>query len=107
VLKGAFTVIADPDGATVTIPAATPALARAGSGDVLAGLTVGLLAQRMPPFEAAACAAWIHARAGLKAKKALETSASVLAGDILPQIAAVLADLGEKPGLNGGGVSRF
>src|SRR5262249_50854668 len=45
VLKGAFTVVASPDGRLVVIPVASPALARAGTGDVLAGLIVGLRAQ--------------------------------------------------------------
>ena len=52
-LKGAYTVIADPDGTTAVVPVATPALARAGTGDVLAGLIVGLLAQGLTPFQAA------------------------------------------------------
>ena len=53
VLKGAFTIVAAPDGQTAVIPVASPALARAGTGDVLAGLIVGLRAQGVPGFEAA------------------------------------------------------
>ena len=53
VLKGAFTVIAAPDGRTTTIPVATPALARAGTGDVLAGLITGLRAQGVDAYDAA------------------------------------------------------
>ncbi len=93
VLKGAFTVIAAPDGRTAIIPVATPALARAGTGDVLAGLIAGLRAQGVTPFEAAAAAAWIHAQAGLLAADILGSSAAVLAGDVLVASVDVLADL--------------
>jgi len=92
VLKGAFTVIASPGGQTVVVPVATPALARAGTGDVLAGLIVGLLAQGVSPFEAAVGGGWIHAMAGLKTEERLG-AASVLAGDLLPAIAEVLVEL--------------
>lgn len=93
ILKGAFTVIAEPQGRTALIPVASPALARAGTGDVLAGLVAGLLAQKMPAFEAAVAAAWIHAQAGLRAADFLGATASVLAGDVLGAIPDVMADL--------------
>ena len=93
VLKGAFTVIAAPDGQQAVIPVATPALARAGTGDVLAGLIGGLLAQGMDAYEAAIAGAWIHAHAGLYAEENLGSAASVLAGDVLAAVPEVLADL--------------
>ncbi len=93
VLKGAFTVIATPDKKTFTIPVATPALARAGSGDVLAGIIVGLRAQGMDEFNAAVAGAWIHAQAGLIAEDIEGTATSVMAGDVLECIAEVLSEL--------------
>ncbi|WP_310619754.1 NAD(P)H-hydrate dehydratase [Flexibacterium corallicola] len=63
VLKGADTVIASPDNEVVINASGTPWLATAGSGDVLAGLCAGLLAQGVPAFEAACQAVWVHGRA--------------------------------------------
>jgi NAD(P)H-hydrate epimerase len=93
VLKGAFTVIAAPDGRTTTIPVATPALARAGTGDVLAGLITGLLAQGVDAYDAARAGAWIHAQAGLTAAGFQGNMAAVMAGDVLEAIPDVIADL--------------
>ncbi|MEP7137407.1 MAG: NAD(P)H-hydrate dehydratase, partial [Chloroflexota bacterium] len=93
VLKGAFTVIASPDGRVTIIPVASPALARAGSGDVLAGLIVGLRAQGLDAFDAAVAGAWIHAQAGLYAADDMGTTASVMASDISNSIPDVLSDL--------------
>ncbi|GAB4461243.1 MAG: bifunctional ADP-dependent NAD(P)H-hydrate dehydratase/NAD(P)H-hydrate epimerase [Anaerolineales bacterium] len=93
VLKGAFTLIASPDGRLTLIPVAAPALARAGTGDVLAGLIVGLRAQGLDAYDSAVAGAWIHAQAGLYAADDLGTAASVLASDVLNSVADVLSDL--------------
>lgn len=89
-LKGAHTVIAAPGGRTKILISANPALARAGSGDVLAGIITGLIAQGLAPFDAAASGCWIHSKAGELAEKLTGSSAAVLAGDISDSIGQVL-----------------
>jgi ADP-dependent NAD(P)H-hydrate dehydratase / NAD(P)H-hydrate epimerase len=86
VLKGAITVIAAPDGTTFFIPIATPALATAGTGDVLAGMIVGLISQGCSALNAAVAGAWFHAQAGIAAEKNIGQNISVMAGDVVRQI---------------------
>jgi hydroxyethylthiazole kinase-like uncharacterized protein yjeF len=93
VLKGAFTVIAAPDGRASVLPFATPALARAGTGDVLAGAIVGLQAQGLAAYEAAVLGAYIHGRAGELAVEVVGTASSVLAGDVADALIEVMVEL--------------
>jgi hydroxyethylthiazole kinase-like uncharacterized protein yjeF len=93
ILKGAYTIIAAADGQGAIIPVATSALARAGTGDVLAGLIVGLRAQGMNAYEAAVTGAWIHGQAGIIAEKKFGSSISILASDILHSIVDVFRQL--------------
>ena len=86
VLKGAFTVVAAPDGRTAVQPFATSALASAGTGDVLAGSIVGLLAQGLDPYDAALAGAWLHGMAGVRAELVYDTAASITAGDVLESL---------------------
>lgn len=89
ILKGAFTIIADPGGSVAVLPFATDALATAGTGDVLAGSVVGLLAQGVPSFEAAVSAAFLHGLAGEIASEHMP-SASVVAGSVLQALPEAL-----------------
>lgn len=93
VLKGAHTVVADPSGRCAVLPFATAALARAGTGDVLAGAIVGLLAQGVEAWRAGVLGAYLHGRAGELAAEVQEDAASVLAGDVLGCLPASLAEL--------------
>lgn len=91
-LKGPYTVIAAPDGRLAVLSVATPALATAGTGDVLAGTIVGLLAQGMSSFEAACLGAWVHGHAGLRCAAEIG-QAGVIASDLLARLPLVLNSL--------------
>lgn len=92
VLKGAHTVIADPGGESLRSNVATPALATAGSGDVLAGVIGAFLAGGASPFEAAACGVAVHGAAGLLAAERVGT-AGVMARDIAELVPEAIAHL--------------
>ncbi|MBA7570739.1 Bifunctional NAD(P)H-hydrate repair enzyme Nnr [subsurface metagenome] len=94
VLKGAYTVIASPEGRTVISPVANPGLASAGSGDVLTGAIAGLAAQGLPLFEAAACGVYLHGQAGELVRDRLG-DAGMIASDLLPELPVVIKNLKE------------
>jgi hydroxyethylthiazole kinase-like uncharacterized protein yjeF len=87
VLKGPDSVIAAPDGRAAINDTGSPALATAGSGDVLGGIVAGLLAQKVPAFEAACVAVWLHGHAGEKLGPGL------IADDLPEALPAMLAQL--------------
>ena len=91
-LKGSSTVIADPKGQEITNTTAPPWLATAGSGDVLAGMIVGLLAGGMQAFSAAAAAVWMHGQI------ATQFGPGLIAEDIIEGIPAALKDLSVMAG---------
>jgi NAD(P)H-hydrate epimerase len=85
VLKGDDTIVATPEGAAAVSRGATPALATAGTGDVLSGLAGTLLAKGMEPLAAAAAAVLAHARAGRVAAGRIGAN-HVIAGDVIDAI---------------------
>ncbi len=92
VLKGAFTVVAYPDGRSRLSPFANPAMATAGTGDVLAGTIAGLLAQGVASDDAAALGVYLHGLAGQRVSAELG-EAGMLAGDLLPELPRAIRDL--------------
>jgi NAD(P)H-hydrate epimerase len=92
VLKGAFSVIGEPGGECSVIPYAVPALASAGTGDVLTGIIGSLLAQGRDPYLAARAGAYLHVQAGMLTAEEQGTPVSVMAGDLLDAIPLVLEE---------------
>jgi ADP-dependent NAD(P)H-hydrate dehydratase / NAD(P)H-hydrate epimerase len=87
VLKGAVPLVVLGDGAVVLVDGGHPALAVAGSGDVLAGIIGALLAQGLAPDDAALAGVELHQRAGARLQR------GALASDVADAVGAVLADL--------------
>src|SRR5205823_14274441 len=92
IAKGPFTCIANPDGRVDVWPRANPALATGGTGDVLAGVTAGLLAQNLAAWDAGRLAVGVH---GLAAERIVENRRwrTLLASDLLLELPAVLGSL--------------
>jgi NAD(P)H-hydrate epimerase len=93
ILKGPNTLVASHDGDCRVLPFAHSVLAHGGSGDVLAGLIVGLLAQGLSPFDAATLAVWLHARAAELALATVGHAAAALPSDILQYIGKAMGNL--------------
>jgi NAD(P)H-hydrate epimerase len=89
-LKGSTTLVAEPGGRVLAVTAGDARLATAGTGDVLSGIIGGLLAQGVPPFEAAAAGAHLHGRAA-----DLALPHGMVASDLIDHLPAVFAQLSE------------
>jgi hydroxyethylthiazole kinase-like uncharacterized protein yjeF len=90
-LKGADTVVAAPDGRASINAATSPWLATAGTGDVLGGMILGLLAQAMPAFEGTSAAVWLHGAA------ARAFGPGLIAEDLPEMLPTVLRSLRKTP----------
>ena len=92
-LKGPTTVVAHPDGRARLVTAGDARLATAGTGDVLSGVIGALLAQGVPPLEAAAGGAWLHGRAGMAGPRR-----GLVASDVVDGLPVALSELDEHAG---------
>ena len=92
VLKGASTVIAFPDGNTHINTTGNPGMATAGTGDVLAGIAAGLLAQKVSPEDALKAAVYLHGLAGDRVSEQ-KSQTSLIAGDLIEVIPSILKEL--------------
>jgi NAD(P)H-hydrate epimerase len=90
VLKGDDTIVAEPEGRVGISRGGSPALATAGTGDVLSGVIAALLARGLAPFEAACAAVFVHAEAGRRAAAALDGPDGVIASDVVDALPHVL-----------------
>ena len=96
VLKGAYTIVATPEGRCRISPFANPGLASAGTGDVLSGVIAGLVAQGLSVSEAAACGVYLHGKAGDQVRDKLG-DAGMLASDLLSELPLVIKRLKQDP----------
>jgi NAD(P)H-hydrate epimerase len=87
-LKGDDTIVADPAGRVAVSPGATPALATAGTGDVLTGVIAALIAQGLDAFAATAAGVWLHAQAGREAARRTGAVEGVIASDVIEALPA-------------------
>ncbi len=92
VLKGANTIVAQPDGTALVSPFASALLATAGTGDVLAGTIAGLIAQGVEPFAAAGLGVYLHGAAGERLESQYGAS-GLLASELAREIAVVVKEL--------------
>ncbi len=97
VLKGAYTVVASPDGRCRINPMVNPGLASAGTGDVLAGAIAGLRGQGLSPEAAAACGVYLHGEAAEIVRDRLG-DAGMTASDLLPELPVAIKQLKETAG---------
>ena len=95
VLKGARTLLAHPDGRLAICPTGNPGLATGGTGDVLTGMIVSLLAQGLSPWDAACSATYLHGLAGDLAAHA-HGQAGMIAGDVIAQIPYAIGQLSRR-----------
>jgi NAD(P)H-hydrate epimerase len=89
VLKGDDTLVVAPDGLVLVSPGASPGLATAGTGDVLAGVIAALLAGGLEALTAAAAGVWLHAAAGREAARRQGSAEGVIATDVISALPAV------------------
>ncbi|HEU4976019.1 MAG TPA: NAD(P)H-hydrate dehydratase [Baekduia sp.] len=85
-LKGDDTIVAEPEGRVGVSRGGSPALATAGTGDVLSGVLAALLARGMHPFDAACAGVFLHAEAGRRAALVLDGPDGVIAGDVIDEL---------------------
>jgi NAD(P)H-hydrate epimerase len=95
VLKGSTTIVAAPDGRCRVYADGNPALATAGTGDVLSGTIAALLAQGMDSFAAAVLGVYLHAMAGIIVREELGDTGT-LASDLLPRLPLVFRRLKQQ-----------
>lgn len=93
ILKGANSLVVSPEGECRVLEFANSVLAHGGSGDVLAGLIVGFLAQGLPAFDAASLSVWLHAEAALLALEKIGHAAATQPSDIIAHLGLAMKSL--------------